>query len=181
VRDAVKVGGIVAVAAALAWGFVSLESRKGYGLKKGDAAPPLRLPALDGGTVDVASFRGKVVVVNFWATWCPPCVEEMPSLEKLHRALGPEGLVVIGVSVDEDEGTLRSFVQNMGVTFPTLRDPGGRGPTAAYRTTGFPETFVLDPQGVLLDKYIGPAEWATPEAIDHLRELQHRFRDRGSK
>jgi peroxiredoxin len=174
VKDAVKIAAVVAVAAAAAWGFVSLEARKGYGLKQGDAAPPLRLPTLDGAVVDLASFRGKVVVVNFWATWCPPCVEEMPSLEKLHRALGPEGLVVLGVSVDEDEAALRAFAQKVGVTFPTLRDPGGRGPTAAYRTTGYPETFVVDPQGVLLDKYIGPAEWATPEAIDHFRELLRR-------
>jgi cytochrome c biogenesis protein CcmG, thiol:disulfide interchange protein DsbE len=174
VKDALRIAAVVAVAAAAAWGFVSLEARKGYGLKQGDAAPPIRLPTLEDGVVDLASFRGKVVVVNFWATWCPPCVEEMPSLEKLHRALGPEGLVVIGVSVDEDEAALRSFVQKVGVTFPTLRDPGGRGPTAAYRTTGYPETFVVDPQGVLLDKYIGPAEWATPEAIEHFRELLKR-------
>ncbi|HJS59772.1 MAG TPA: TlpA disulfide reductase family protein [Vicinamibacteria bacterium] len=174
-KVATKVAGLVAVAAALAWALVSLEGRKGYGLRKGDLAPPLRLPTLDGGVVDLASFRGKLVVLNFWATWCPPCVEEMPALEKLHRALSPEGLVVIGASVDEDEATLRAFVQKVGVTFATLRDPGGRGPTAAYRTTGFPETFVLDPQGVLLDRYIGPAEWATPEAIDHFRELLRRF------
>jgi cytochrome c biogenesis protein CcmG, thiol:disulfide interchange protein DsbE len=175
VKDAIKVAGVVAVAAALAWGFVSVEGRKGYGLRKGDLAPPLRLPTLDGGVVDLASFRGKLVVLNFWATWCPPCVEEMPSLEKLHRALGPVGLVVIGVSVDENEETLRAFLQKVGVTFPTLRDPGGRGPTAAYNTTGYPETFVVDPQGMLVDKYIGPAEWATPAAIDHFRELLGRL------
>jgi peroxiredoxin len=175
VKDAMKLAAVVAVAAAVAWGFVSLEGQKGYGLKKGDVAPTFSLPTLDGGAVDLTTLRGKVVVVNFWATWCPPCVEEMPSLEKLHRALGPEGLVVLGVSVDEDEAALRSFIQKVGVTFPTLRDPGGRGPSTAYRTTGYPETFVLDPQGVLLDKYIGPAEWATPEAIDHFRELLRRF------
>src|SRR5262245_60776831 len=158
-RDALRLAAIVLVVAAVAWGFVSLESQKGYGLRTGDPAPTFQLPSLDGSAVDLATFRGKIVVVNFWATWCPPCVEEMPSLEKLHRTLGPEGLVVVGVSVDQDEGTLRSFVQKVGVTFPTLRDPGGHGPAADYRTTGYPETFVLDPQGVLLDKYIGPAEW----------------------
>ena len=173
-KDALKLAGVVAVAAAAAWGFVSLEGRKGYGLQKGSEAPTFRLPTLDGGAVDLAALRGKVLVVNFWATWCPPCVEEMPSLEKLHRVLGPEGLVVLGVSADEDEATLRAFVQKAGVTFPILRDPGGRGPAAAYRTTGYPETFVLDPSGVLLDIYIGPAEWATPAAIEHFRELLRR-------
>ncbi len=174
-KDALKLGVVVAAASALAWGFVSLEGRKGYALRKGDAAPPIRLPTLKGDVVDLALLRGKVVVVNFWATWCPPCVAEMPSLETLHRTLGPEGLVVLGVSVDADEAELRAFVQKAGVTFPTLRDPGARGPAAAYKTTGYPETYVLDPAGVLIESYVGPAEWATPGAIDHFRELLRRY------
>lgn len=174
-KDALKLAAVVLVAAGLAWGFVGLESKKGYPLLKGAEAPPIRLVSLTGETVDIAALRGRVVLVNFWATWCPPCVEEMPSLEKLHRTLGPEGLVVVGVSVDEDEAALRAFVQKVGVTFPTLRDPGGRGPAAAYRTTGYPETYVLDPRGVLIESVIGPAEWATPAAIDHFREVLRRY------
>ena len=174
-KDALKIAAFLVGVLALGFAYVTLSGRKGYALPTGEPAPGFRLPTLRGDVVDLQSLRGKVVVVNFWATWCPPCVEEMPSLEKLHRTLGPEGLVVLGVSVDEDEAALRAFVTKAGVTFPILRDPGGAGPSTAYRTTGFPETFVVGPTGTLVESYVGPAEWATPGAIDHFRELLRRF------
>jgi peroxiredoxin len=153
-----------------AFGYVHLAENKGYALKKGAAAPPLRLPALTGGEVDLQSLRGRVVVLNFWATWCPPCVQELPSLERLHRTLGKEGLSVVSVSVDEDEGVLRRFVKEHELTFPVLRDPGGRLAAGAYRTTGYPETFELDAEGVVREHFVGPSDWATPEALEHFRK-----------
>jgi peroxiredoxin len=171
VKELLKYALVVALVAGAGFTFVRLQEGKGYALKKGTAAPTFRLPTLSGGDVDLASFRGRLVVVNFWATWCPPCVEEMPSLERLHRKLAPEGLVLLSVSADEDEPTLRRFVAAHGLTFPVLRDPGGAGPAQAYHTTGYPETFVIDGKGVLVDSYIGPAEWDTPEAVAHFREL----------
>ncbi len=170
-KDWWKAAILIAIAVVVAYAFTSLRGAKGYALRSGSEAPGFRLPALDGRVVDLASFRGQVVVVNFWATWCPPCVEEMPSLEKLHRALGPEGLVVLGVSGDEDEAALRQFVQRTGVTFAILRDPGGRDAARRYHTTGYPETFVVDRAGVLHESFIGPSEWASPGAIDHFRDL----------
>jgi peroxiredoxin len=175
VKRALKLAAVLAAAVALAWAFRVRDGRVGPRLERGAIAPPLRLPALSGGEVDLQALRGQLVLVNFWATWCPPCVQEMPSLEKLHRTLGGQGLTVLGVSVDEDEAALRAFVQRAGVSFPILRDPGGRGPSAAYFAAGYPESYVLDPQGRVLESYIGPAEWATPEAIDHFRELLARF------
>jgi hypothetical protein len=77
----------------------------------------------------------------------------------------------LGVSIDEDEAALRKFVAARGVTFPILRDPGGRIAAGAYRTTGWPETFVIDAAGVLKEQYVGPSEWDTPEAIEHFRQL----------
>ena len=168
-KEILKLAALVAAILAASFAFVSLQQKKGYGLTEGTPAPPLRLPALQGGEVALESYRGRVVLVNFWATWCPPCVEEMPSLERLHRALGGEGLVVLGVSVDQDGAALESFVRRAGVTFPMLRDPGGRGPTAAWRTTGYPETFVLDGTGKIVRKIVGPARWDTPEAISWFR------------
>ena len=170
-KDAAKLVVVVGLALALAWVFNSARASKGYALKSGAPAPTFRLPNLAGENVDLAAFRGRVVVVNFWATWCPPCVDEMPSLEKLHRALGPQGLVILGVSGDENEAVLREFVTRTGVTFPILRDPGGRIAADLYHTTGFPETFVVDPNGLLNESYIGPAEWASPGAVDHFRDL----------
>jgi len=161
---------IVAVVVA-AFGYVRLAERKGYALVEGSAAPAFRLRALGADEVDLASLRGRVTVLNFWATWCPPCVAEMPSLERLHRALGKEGLTVVGISVDEDEAALRRFVEQHKLTFPMLRDPGASVATGAYHTTGYPETFVVDAQGVLREHYVGPSEWDTPEALDHFRRL----------
>jgi len=170
-KDLLKLGALVAAILAASFAFVALQQKKGYGLTEGTPAPPLRLPALQDGEMDLGSFRGRVVLVNFWATWCPPCVEEMPSLERLHRALAGQGLVVLGVSVDDDGAALEAFVRRAGVTFPILRDPGGRGPTAAWRTTGWPETFVVDRTGRIVRKIVGPARWDTPEAIDWFRGL----------
>ena len=168
-RNALRTAGIVVAVVVAAFGYVYLAENKGYALKQGSEAPGFRLPALAGGEVDLAALRGKVVVVNFWATWCPPCVEEMPSLERLHRALAPEGLAVITISPDEDEAELRRFVSERSLTLPVLRDPGGRVAAGAYRTTGYPETFVLDREGRVLEHVVGPAEWDSPERLDQLR------------
>jgi peroxiredoxin len=161
---------VVTAVVLAAFGYVHLAENKGYALKKGTTAPPFRLPAVAGGEVDLQSLRGRVVVLNFWATWCPPCVEELPSLERLHRALGKEGLSVVSVSVDEDEGVLRRFVTEHKLTFPVLRDPGGRLAAGAYRTTGYPETFELDAEGIVREHIVGPSDWATPEVFEHFRK-----------
>jgi len=171
VREILKLAAVVAIVVGAALGFVLLQGKKGYGLKAGDQAPPFRLPALTGQEVDLQSFSGRVVLLNFWATWCPPCVQEMPSLDRLHRALAPQGLVVLSVSADEDEAALLSFLKRVPVSFPVLRDPGGRVAASRYRTTGYPETFVIDGAGVIREVFVGPAEWDTPAALDHFRGL----------
>lgn len=170
-KSALRTAGIVAIVVAVAFGYVHLGGEKGFALQKGTEAPPFSLTSLGGDGVDLASYRGQVVVLNFWATWCAPCVAEMPSLERLHRALGPEGLVVVTVSTDEDEDRLREFVEHHELTLPILLDPGGHTAAADYRTMVYPATFVIDRQGVLLRHYLGPAEWDTPEALAHFRGL----------
>jgi cytochrome c biogenesis protein CcmG/thiol:disulfide interchange protein DsbE len=168
---ALRTAGVVAVVVAVAFAFVHLAEHKGYALKAGSEAPGFRLPSLAGGEVDLASQRGKVVVLNFWATWCPPCVAEMPSLERLHRALSPEGLSVVTVSTDEDEAELRRFVAERALTLPVLKDPGGRVAAAEYRTTGYPETFVVDRGGRVLQHVVGPSEWDSAERLAYFRGL----------
>jgi cytochrome c biogenesis protein CcmG/thiol:disulfide interchange protein DsbE len=170
-RQALRTAAIVAVVVAVAFGYLQLAGHKGYALQSGTAAPGFRLPSLAGGDTELASLHGKIVVLNFWATWCPPCVSEMPSLERLHRTLGPEGLAVLAVSTDEDLADLRRFVGEQALTLPVLRDPGGRVAADDYHTTGYPETFVIDRSGVLLQHTVGPAEWDTPQALAYFRGL----------
>lgn len=106
--------------------------------------------------------RGEVVVLNIWATWCIPCRTEMPSMEKLYRELGPKGLKMVAVSVDNagEETTIRNFVKEYGLTFEILHDAAG-SIQSIYRTTGVPETFVLDRDGVIRKKWIGADDWAS--------------------
>jgi len=170
-KSALRPALLIAVVLLVALAYRQLAQGRGYALPAGTAAPGFHLPSLAGGDVDLGAYRGKVVVLNFWATWCPPCVEEMPSLERLHRTLGPEGLAVVAVSTDEDEAELRRFVSKNGVTMPVLRDPGGHLASGGYRTTGYPETFVLDRSGVVLQHVVGPTEWDTPEALSRFRSL----------
>ena len=170
-KNALRTAAVIVVVVVVAFAYVHLAQNRGYALKKGTEAPGFRLPSLAGQEMDLAAQRGKVVVLNFWATWCPPCVAEMPSLERLHRTLSPEGLAVITVSTDEDEAELRRFVSARSLTLPVLKDPGGRVAAGEYRTTGYPETFVLDREGRLLEHVVGPAEWDSPQSLDYFRGL----------
>jgi len=170
-QNVLRTAAVVAIVVAVAFGYVHLAERKGYALHAGSEVPDFQLPSLAGGETALASYRGKVVVLNFWATWCPPCVAEMPSLERLHRTLGPEGLAVVTVSTDEDPEALREFVTRYGLTLPVLLDPGGEVASGSYRTTGYPETFVIDREGALVSHTLGPAEWDSAEALAHFRGL----------
>ena len=110
----------------------------------------------------LASYRGQVVLLNIWATWCAPCRAEMPSIEKLHREFGPRGLKIVAVSVDDpgQQQAVRSFARDLGLTFEILHDPT-HDIQRAYQTTGVPETFVLGKDGVIRKKIIGATDWSS--------------------
>ncbi|MFL5560049.1 MAG: redoxin domain-containing protein [Gemmatimonadaceae bacterium] len=118
----------------------------------GDSAPAKTL----------ASYKGDVVLLNIWATWCAPCRAEMPSIEKLHREFGPRGLKIVAVSVDDpgQQKAIRDFVRELGLTFEILQDPT-HDIQKAYQTTGVPETFVLGRDGVIRKKIIGATDWSS--------------------
>ena len=120
-----------------------------------------RAPAVAGPRT-LEDFAGDVILLNIWATWCEPCREEMPAIERLHRAFGPRGLKVLAVSIDGkgDEGAIRSFVREYGLTFAILHDPEG-DIQRVYRTTGVPETFVIARDGIIRKKVIGAADWSS--------------------
>lgn len=114
------------------------------------------------GASHLSDLHGKVVVLNFWASWCPPCLEETQSLNTLQQAIGPKGGVVLGISVDEDKAAYQKFLTDNHVIFPTYDDVSKK--TAAdYGTSMYPETYLIDRQGRLARKIVGPQDWQSPE------------------
>ena len=141
-----------------------------YDVQAGDRAPQFLLEDEQGIGVGLDDYRGKVVLLNFWATWCPPCVQEMPSLNDTYERYRGDGFVVLGVSVDEDERQYEEFLRRSGVTFPTVRDPE-RGVSTRYGTMKYPESFLISRDGRVLRKYVGPEEWRRPEIDNYIRSV----------
>lgn len=120
--------------------------------------------------ITLSQLRGQVVVLNFWATWCAPCVEEMPSLVEMQRRLKDRGVTVVAVSVDVDDGAYRQFVKKHGVSLLTVRD-GGQKANGLYGTFKFPETYVIDRKGIMRRKFIGPIDWNSAEMTEFLGKM----------
>jgi peroxiredoxin len=135
----------------------------------GNVAPDFTVQDSDR-KVTLHDLRGQVVVLNFWATWCPPCIEEMPSMVAMSQRLKDKGVTVLGVSIDEDANAYHNFLKQQGVDFLTVRDPEQKSSTL-YGTTGWPETFIIDRQGVVRRKFIGAVDWNDPEIVKYLTSL----------
>jgi cytochrome c biogenesis protein CcmG/thiol:disulfide interchange protein DsbE len=162
------VGAFAALAGLFAW----LRPPAEPALRVGSPAPALRLSDLAGAEVALADLRGSVVFVNFWGTWCPPCRDEAPALERLFRELGGEGFSILAVSIDEAGATaqVEAFREEFGLSFPILLDPG-REAYAAFGATGVPETFVVDPAGRVVERYVGPRDWEQPRYARAVRRM----------
>jgi peroxiredoxin len=136
----------------------------------GDSAPNFKVTTDHGKTITPENFGGKLLVVNFWASWCPPCVSETPSLEQFARTLAPQGVVVVGISQDRKEEAYRRFIQRYGITFETARDPGA-DIAASYGTFQIPETYLIDRNGKVLEKVISNQDWMDPEFLARVRRM----------
>lgn len=140
-------------------------------LKTGLPAPDFMFPGLDGKMVSLSDYQGHVVLVNVWATWCPPCVDEMPSMERLYREFKGEKFEILAVSIDAlGEKVVAPFMKKYNLSFPALMDPDGTIKTL-YHTTGVPESFIVDQEGILIKQIIGSRDWAKPEIIGFFRNL----------
>jgi cytochrome c biogenesis protein CcmG/thiol:disulfide interchange protein DsbE len=135
----------------------------------GRAAPDFTVRDSDR-TVTLSQLKGQVVVLNFWATWCPPCIEEMPSLVRMQQRMQSKGVTVLAVSVDVDESNYRRFLKDHNVNLLTVRDPDQKS-NGLYGTFKFPETYIIDRNGVMRRKFIGAVDWTEPEIIDFLSKL----------
>jgi cytochrome c biogenesis protein CcmG/thiol:disulfide interchange protein DsbE len=141
-------------------------------VRPGSEAPDFKAVNLaTGDSMSLADYRGEIVLLNLWATWCSPCRWEMPSMERLHDELGPEGLKIVAVSVDQVGGDeVMAFANELELTFDILHDRSGQI-EIDYQTTGLPETVILDRDGVIVHKAIGPVEWDDPVHKARFRRL----------
>jgi cytochrome c biogenesis protein CcmG/thiol:disulfide interchange protein DsbE len=139
-------------------------------IKVGDSAPDFNITADGGVRVSARDFGGKALLLNFWATWCEPCQEELPSLKALAQSLGPEGLVVLAVSSDFNAGAYSAFIRDKPASFLTARQPG-ETIQAAYGTMKIPESYLIDRQGKVRAKFISNQDWMSQEIVAEVRSI----------
>ena len=152
----------------------SLESVKMSSIGEGIPALDFTFPGLDGKNTSLSDYKGKVVLVNIWATWCPPCVKEMPSMQKLYKEFNRKNFEILAVSIDAaGVDAVAPFMKKHKLSFPALMDPKGTI-KSMYRVTGIPESFIIDKQGILVGKIIGPRDWATQEIFGFFQDLIQR-------
>jgi len=120
--------------------------------------------------MSLEDLRGQVVLVNFWATWCKPCEEEIPSMQRLYQELEGQDFEMLAISVDEDPAPVREFQERLGITFPILLDPSKRT-SERYQTMGFPESLLLDRDGVVVERYVGPRDWDHSDYAERIQKL----------
>ncbi len=138
--------------------------------QRGEGPPELIGRTVEGKHLSLTSFRGRVVLLTFWATWCPPCREEMSLFERLHRELVTEGLAVVGVNVREEVAAIREYANALGVTFPLVLDPHGEI-QEAYGVIGLPTAFLIARDGRAVARAIGPRDWGSVQARALIRAL----------
>lgn len=168
------VGLFIVVVAGGLYGATRVLGDELFPVSVGTRAPEFHARTIDAGAqpVSLDAFRGQVVLLNIWATWCVPCRIEMPSIESLQHEMGPRGVKIVAVSIDDpgQDARIRDFVQQYGLTFDVLHDPTGRIQTE-YQTTGVPETFIIGRDGVIRKRVIGATRWDTDDNRALLAQL----------
>jgi len=158
---------VLGVTGAVAYGASHYLRKELFPIELGSKAPDFRAYTLDSIPREkrLADYRGQVVMINVWATWCLPCRVEMPSIEELHKAYGPKGLKILAVSIDDPgtEPAIRAFVKQYGLTFEVLHDPKAQI-SDLYDISGYPETFILGRDGVIRKKLMSATDWNSPPA-----------------
>jgi len=166
--------GVVLVLAAVLVAATHFLGDELFPIAVGMEAPPMEGATLVGPKrmKTLADYRGKVVLLNVWATWCGPCRQEMPSMEKLYREFGPQGLEIVAVSVDDpgSEKTILAFAQELGLTFEILHDPA-KVTAQHYQITGYPESFIIGKEGTIRRKVFAAADWSSETNRVLIREL----------
>ena len=128
---------------------------------------------VSGKKASLADFSGKFLILNFWATWCSPCLKEMPDLDQVYQSLGPENLIVLAVSMGESRERVRKFLKKRNYSFPVMTDPEMEI-TSLYGVRNIPITYLVDPSGVIIGRALGPREWSEPKLLKFFRSRMNR-------
>ncbi len=162
----IAAGVIAAALAALLTGPATPEP-----IGRGSSAPDFRLPRLGGGApLGLDELRGRVVLLNFWATWCKPCEDEMPAMQRLYRQLGGADFELLAVSVDDAAADVAAFAERLDLSFPILLDPD-KEVARAYQTFRYPETLLIDRSGVVVERFVGPKDWDASPYVARIGRL----------
>jgi|AntDeeMinimDraft_5_1070356.scaffolds.fasta_scaffold29589_1 peroxiredoxin len=162
---------LLAGATALAVALLFTASRDPVAELVDQPMPALELTRVDGSTWSLADLRGQVVVLNLWATWCPPCRKEMPALQRLAEALPGDRFKVMGISVDEDRFLVEEYLRRLEIDFDVLVDPTGQVTDPLLAVRAYPETFLIGTDGTLRQRVLGDQEWDSKEWQTRIREL----------
>jgi peroxiredoxin len=160
--------GILVLTAVLV--FVLYSSINEHIVNVGDSAPQFSITADNGRVITAADFGGKLLVLNFWATWCQPCVEEVPSLDQFAREMSNAGVVVLGVSMDSNPKLYRDFLTRSHISFLTARDPAAKI-SADYGTFKYPESYIIDSRGKVVQKIVGATNWTDGNMVNAVKSF----------
>jgi peroxiredoxin len=137
------------------------------GLEKSNLSPDFELTTLDGKKVKLSDYRGKKVILNFWATWCPPCRAEMPDMEKFYSSYKDKDVVILGVNLanaERDQTTVKNFIKSYGITYPIPLDKENLA-AEMYQVSAIPTSYIIDPQGIIIEKVVGPMDFETMKSL----------------
>ena len=161
---------ILLAAAFIAFAWVIKDSFEDRIVNVGDTAPNFSIVTEKGKTISMSDFGGKLLVLNFWATWCPPCMEEMPSLDQFASTMKNSGVVVLAVSIDKNEKAYKTFLQRTRPAFEAAYDPDANV-SCEFGTYKWPETYVIDKSGKVIQKVISNQDWMAPQVINSIKAL----------
>ena len=161
-------GAVVVLAGLLVW--VVAGTLETPVVNAGDSAPKFKVVTEDGKTLTPTDFGGKLLVLNFWASWCDPCIRETPSLEEMSRLFAGKGVVVLGISTDTNEKRYKNFLSQYGISFETSRDPSADIATS-YGTLQYPDTYIIDSNGKVVEKIVNAQDWTKPEVLADIQKM----------
>jgi len=134
----------------------------------GKKAPDFTLNTVDGKKLSLSSYKGKVVLLNFWATWCEPCREEIPLMNQLVAKFKDKGFVILAVSIDDEDSTVSNFMKDNKMNFTVLRDPSQNVARSSYKVFGYPFSFLINKNGVIVKRYLGAIDWTDRGVINEI-------------